>query len=187
MKIIIGQGNPEAKYDDTRHNVGFSALDHYAAKKGAEFQSKPKFDADIAELTLEDEKVLLVKPTTYYNETGRAARAIADFYKVDSSDILVIHDELALPFGTIRTREKGSDAGNNGIKSLNAHLSQNYARIRVGIWNERADQAGAFDFVLGKFTNEDIEKLKSSILPKISELIDDYISGKPTNTSYKLE
>jgi PTH1 family peptidyl-tRNA hydrolase len=187
MKIILGQGNPESKYDDTRHNVGFRALDYYADEKGAEFQPKPKFSAAIAELSIGNEKVLLVKPTTYYNETGRAARAVADFYKVDSSDILVIHDELALPFGTLRMREKGSDAGNNGIKSLNAHLGQNYARIRVGIWNEQADQTGAFDFVLGKFTSEDAKRLKSSILPKISELIDDYVNGNATTTSYKLE
>ena len=187
MKIILGQGNPESKYDGTRHNIGFSALDYYAREKGTDFQPKPKFSADIAELYIENEKILLVKPTTYYNETGRAIRAIADFYKVEPADILVIHDELALPFGTLRTREKGSDAGNNGIKSLNAHLGQNYGRIRVGIWNEIADQAGAFDFVLGKFNSEDTEKLKSSILPKISELIDDYISGNTANTSYKLE
>src|SRR6202007_316026 len=116
MKIIFAQGNPGQEYEKTRHNVGFLALDFYADKKTVQFQTKSKFYPDIAELTDGGEKVLLVKPTTFYNETGRAAHALADFYKVDTTDILVIHDELALPFGTLRLREKGSDAGNNGIK-----------------------------------------------------------------------
>jgi peptidyl-tRNA hydrolase, PTH1 family len=186
MKIIIGQGNPESQYDTTRHNVGFAAIDRYAHEKGVSFQTKSKFESDIGELSRNDEKILLVKPLTYYNETGRAARALADFYKLDSSDILVIHDELALPFGTLRSRDKGRDAGNNGIKSLNAHLGENYARIRVGIWNEIADRQGAFDFVLSKFTSEEVKRLDSDILPKIVELIDDFIDGNHTTTSHTL-
>lgn len=186
MKLILGQGNPESKYDGTRHNTGFAALDHYAREKGSSFQAKPKFDADIAELSVDGEKVLLVKPTTFYNETGKSARALSDFYKLETSDILVIHDELALPFGTLRTREKGSSAGNNGIKSLNAHLGEEYVRIRVGIWNEIADKQGAFDFVLARYSAEESEKLKKDILPKIDELIDDFIADKHSSTSHVL-
>lgn len=186
MKIILGQGNPESKYDGTRHNTGFAALDYYAREKDTSFLSKPKFDAEIAELSIDDEKVLLVKPTTYYNETGRAARALADFYKLEPQDILVIHDELALPFGTLRTREKGSSAGNNGIKSLNAHLGENYARIRVGIWNEITDKQGAMDFVLTRFSADESDKLKTDILPKICELIDDFVAGDHSSTSHVL-
>lgn len=186
MKIIIGQGNPESQYDTTRHNVGFAAIDRYAQEKGVSFQIKSKFESGVGELLRNDEKILLVKPLTYYNETGRAARALADFYKLNSSDILVIHDELALPFGTLRSRDKGRDAGNNGIKSLNAHLGENYARIRVGIWNEIADRQGAFDFVLSKFTGDEIKRLDSDILPKIVELIDDFIGGNHTTTSHTL-
>src|SRR6266568_2679917 len=130
MKLILAQGNPGAEYAKTRHNVGFMALDVYAEKHDLEFQDKSKFHAQIAEMMPEDEKILFVKPTTFYNETGQAARALADFYKIAPTDILVIHDDLALPFGTLRTREKGSDAGNNGIKSLNAHLGEKYTRIR---------------------------------------------------------
>lgn len=136
MKIILAQGNPGHEYEQTRHNVGFLALDFYVASHDLEFHSKPKFAADIAEATINGEKVLLVKPTTYYNETGRTARALADFYKVETPNIFVIHDELALPFGMLRTREKGSDAGNNGIKSLNTHIGENYSRLRVGTQND---------------------------------------------------
>lgn len=186
MKLILAQGNPGTKFDGTRHNVGFAAIDFYAEKAGVTFQPKPKFDANIADLTVEGEKVLLVKPTTYYNETGRTARALVDFYKLETSDVLVIHDELALPFGTLRTREKGSDAGNNGIKSLNAHLGEQYARIRVGIWNEIADKQGSFDFVLGKFTSDESTKLQGDILPKISQLVDEFVTGEHASSSHTL-
>ena len=186
MKILLAQGNPGAQYEQTRHNAGFLALDFFAKQKDVPFASKPKFHAEIAEYTEAGEKVLLVKPTTFYNETGVSARALADFYKVDTSDILAIHDDLALPFGTLRTREKGRDAGNNGIKSLNAHLGENYARIRIGIWSELADRAGATDFVLSRFTGEEATKLQGDILPKVSQLIDDFATGNHTATSHKL-
>lgn len=184
MKLILAQGNPGLEYAATRHNVGFLALDFYAAAHSLQFQSKPKFHADIAEITLHGEKVLLAKPTTYYNETGRAARAIADFYKLAPADILVIHDELALPFGTLRTREKGSDAGNNGIKSLNSHLGEHYARIRVGTWNNLAEHAGSMDFVLSKFGSDEMQKLEKDIFPKINELLLAFINNQHTASSY---
>jgi len=186
MKLILAQGNPGTQYAQTRHNVGFLAIDFFAHQKGVQFQPKPKFLADIAELTEAGEKVLLVKPTTFYNETGQAARALVDFYKLDTTDILVLHDELALPFGTLRTREKGSDAGNNGIKSLNAHLGENYARLRIGTWNELADKQGSFDFVLSKFSGDEMTKLQHDIFPKVSEIIDDFIAGQHELTSHTL-
>lgn len=186
MKLILGQGNPGPEYAKTRHNVGFMALDFYAAKQEVAFQPKSKFHAEIAEVTLAGEKILLAKPTTFYNETGLSARALTDFYKVDPTDVLVIHDELALPFGTVRVREEGSDAGNNGIKSLNNHLGQSYARIRVGTWNDHADKLGPFDFVLSKFTEEELSRLTTDILPKVTELIDEFIDSNHTPRSYRL-
>jgi PTH1 family peptidyl-tRNA hydrolase len=186
MKIIFAQGNPGADYEKTRHNVGFLALDYYADKHGLEFQTKSKFNAEIVETTVEGEKILLVKPQTYYNETGKAARTLVDFYKADTTNILVVHDELALPFGTLRLREKGSDAGNNGIKSLNAHLGENYHRLRVGTANELAEKQSPFDFVLSKFSAEEAEKLQKDIFPKIADMIDDFISGHPEITSHSL-
>lgn len=186
MKIIFAQGNPGEQYAQTRHNVGFMALDYYAGQHDLAFQNKAKFAADIAETIVNDEKVLLVKPTTFYNETGRTALALATFYKVEASDIVVIHDELSLPFATLRTRDKGSDAGNNGIKSLNAALGENYARIRVGTANDLLERQGPLDFVLSKFSAEETERLKADILPKVSDLIDDFIAGKHTATSHKM-
>lgn len=178
MKVIFAQGNPGLQYQHTRHNVGFLALDAYAQKNGIQFTPKPKFNAEIAEFSHSGEKVLLVKPGTFYNETGIAARTLVDFYKLNpATDFLVIHDELALPFGVVRTRLSGSDAGNNGIKSLNAHLGQNYARIRVGIFNSLNAQADAANFVLGNFTQE--EKLS---LPAIFTHINTFVSQFLNNT-----
>lgn len=186
MKIIFAQGNPGNEYRHSRHNVGFFALDQLALRHSKEFTKKPKFHADIAELSEAGEKVLLVKPTTFYNETGQSARLLMDFYKLDSTDILVIHDDLALPFGTIRTRQKGSDAGNNGIKSLNAHLGQDYTRIRVGVWNELRDRMPDADFVLGNFNRLETEALQTTIIPKIAEIVTEFCNGTHSTTSHKL-
>ena len=156
MKLIIGLGNPEAIYDLTRHNVGFLLLDHVAKELNAPWQEKTKFKGSIAETIIGGEKVIMLKPTTYYNLSGEAAKAVVDFYKLrPAHDVLVLHDELALPFGTLRTRLSGSDAGNNGIKSLIAHLGPDFARIRVGTWNEHAVRQDAADFVLSRFTTEE--------------------------------
>lgn len=186
MKIILAQGNPGEKYAATRHNVGFMALDFYAGEKDLEFLPKPKFEALIAEDSRGDEKVLLVKPTTFYNDTGRCAISLLNFYKESSENLLVVHDETSLPFGTLRTRNRGSDAGNNGIKSLNNNLGEDYARIRVGTANELLTSTGSYDFVLSKFNGKEATKLKSDILPKVSELIDDFIVGNHQTTSHKL-
>ena len=187
MKIIFAQGNPETRYDNTRHNIGFTVLDHFAQQHGATFGDKPKFLAHIAELILNGEKVLLVKPTTYYNETGRSARVLIDFYKLDpAKDLLVVHDDLALDFGTIRTREKGSDAGNNGIRSLNAHLGPDYARLRIGIANELRSQIPDADFVLSRFSRGEDEAVQTTISPKMSELIKSFISESHEITSHRL-
>lgn len=173
MKLIFAQGNPGKEYAPTRHNVGFFVLDHYARDHGAVFGAKSKFHAEIAEFTVSGEKIILAKPTTYYNETGRSARALIDFYKINpSQEFLVIHDDLVLPFGTVRTREKGSSAGNNGIKSLNAALGEDYKRLRIGIYNPLRDQIPDADFVLARFTSKEKE-----MLPKIYDLAARHITS----------
>lgn len=164
MKLILAQGNPESKYSDTRHNVGFRIIDEFAKSLDLTWSEKSKFAALIAETTIDGEKVILAKPTTYYNETGQSARKLVDFYSImPEHDLLVIHDDLALPFGTIRTRKQGSDAGNNGIKSLNSHIGPEYHRIRIGISNDLRERVGDVDFVLGRFSKEEADKLSDAI------------------------
>jgi PTH1 family peptidyl-tRNA hydrolase len=187
MKLIFAQGNPGREYENSRHNVGFMTIDTFAAGQRAEFINKPKFNAEIAELSIAGDKVLLVKPTTFYNETGIAARKLTYFYKIiPSEDLLVIHDDLALPFGTIRVRKKGSDAGNNGIKSFNTHIGQEYARLRVGIGTENRTNDDA-SFVLSNFNSTEGNMLKEKIIPKLNELINDFLAGKLEYTSHALE
>jgi PTH1 family peptidyl-tRNA hydrolase len=180
MKLILAQGNPEAKYDNTRHNIGFRIIDEFAKSRDLTWSDKSKFNVLIAETTIDGEKVILVKPTTYYNETGQSARKLIDFYNLEPiTDLLVIHDELALPFGTIRTRKQGSDAGNNGIKSINNHVGDEYHRIRIGIANDLRERVGDADFVLNKFTEDEDEaliKLQPEIFGFISNFIDGHLS-----------
>ena len=171
MKVILFQGNFPEKYNETRHNVGFEFADYLAKKLNAKFQEKPKFKAFIADISLFGEKVLLVKPTTFYNETGFSARSICDFYKVDfRKDFLAIHDDLDLDFGVVRIRKSGSSAGNNGLKSLISVFGEDFARIKIGIKNEFLPKIGAMNFVLAKFSKSESEKL-----PQIFEICKDFV------------
>lgn len=192
MKLIVGLGNPEKRYDGTRHNIGFAVLDSYAADQKATWKQSPRFKAYLAELDMarvdsvsqEAERILLVKPTTYYNLVGESVRAISDFYKITPENILVIHDDHALPFGVVRTREKGSDAGNNGIKSLNAHVGPNTRRIRIGTGAELLGQVTDADFVLSKFSTKEKDSL--ALLQKyINKIIESFRLGNFQATTQK--
>ncbi|HRJ06514.1 MAG TPA: aminoacyl-tRNA hydrolase [Candidatus Saccharibacteria bacterium] len=185
MKIVFGLGNPGSKYVGTRHNTGFLALDAISKELGADFSDKPKFNAEVAEFSIHGEKVLLVKPQTFYNEAGRSYRSLIDFYKVDPADTLVIHDELALPFGTIRIRHGGSDAGNNGIKSINQHGGASSVRMRIGVENASRSQVGDVDFVLSKFTKDEAHVLERSVLAQVVRLTESFLadSHQPTSIS----
>lgn len=185
MKLILAQGNPESKYDNTRHNVGFAVIDAFAESLQLRWTDKSKFNAMIAETTIDDEKIILAKPTTYYNETGQSARKIIDFYSIlPEHDVLVVHDDLALPFGTLRTRTQGSDAGNNGIKSLNSHIGLDYHRIRIGIANDLREKITDADFVLSRFTKDESDTFRASIIPKAIECIDAFVAHSLDSTSH---
>lgn len=187
MKIIFAQGNPGSQYAATRHNIGWSILDAVAAAHAVDFKRNDKFFADVAMVTQKGEKVLLVKPLTFYNETGRSARALVDFYKLDpAEDFLVIHDDLSLPFGTIRVRENGSSAGNNGIKSLSSHLGENYGRIRIGVWNDTLSHIPHVDMVLGRLTKDESNLLKDKVIPHINTLIDQFVIERLPHTSHSV-
>jgi PTH1 family peptidyl-tRNA hydrolase len=184
MKLIFTQGNPGPDYAETRHNIGFLIANSCAEQAGVTFKSQSKFFAEIAEYSESSEKILIAKPTTFYNETGRSLAAIKQFYKLEEDDILVIHDELALPFGTLRSRIGGSDAGNNGIKSINSYGGAGTARLRVGVGNELRARMGDTDFVLGRFSKDEKIALKETIIPKSLEIIGDFIAGNFAHTTH---
>lgn len=188
MKLIFAQGNPGSRYEKTRHNVGFLVLDALKeALNGSEWKKHPKANGIVSEITLNGEKSLLVKPMTYYNETGMVARSLIDFYKLSpKADLLVIHDDLALPVGTVRVRQKGSDAGNNGIKSLNQHLGGDYTRLRIGIWNDKRDRMEDADFVLSKFNRSDRKLIDQLIKEKILQITEGFLENNLETTSHTL-
>lgn len=177
MKIIVAQGNPGLQYARTRHNIGFMVVDALAVAHNAAWKKSRATLAETAEIQLHGQRVLLVKPLSFYNETGTVAQALLHYHKQQAAtDLLVVHDELALPFGTIRTRQKGSDAGNNGIKSLIQHVGSDFWRIRIGIWNEHRDRIDDADFVLSAFSETERNELEN-IKQKAIELIDSFIKG----------
>lgn len=187
MKLIIAQGNPGKKYAKTRHNLGFSILDELAKNYKLKWQTNSRFHAEIAKGTFGNTEVILVKPTTFYNETGLSARAFIDFYKLDAKqDCLLIHDDLALPFGVIRVRQKGSDGGNNGVKSINSHIGNDYWRIRIGINNDLRERIDDADFVLSYFNQDEANKVIESITPNVIGLIDEFCINSLSANSNKL-
>ena len=186
MKVILALGNPGDKYVHTRHNAGFLIIDQLAAEQSAQFSNKPKFSADIAELNISGEKILLVKPTTYYNEVGIAARALMDFYKLTLDDVLIIHDDTDLDFGKIRVRKGGRDAGSNGLKSLHAHIGADFWHIRIGTDNLLRRQIGDVDFVLSKFNTDERKILRDWTIPKAIKLIGTFLDDTIEPLSVKL-
>jgi PTH1 family peptidyl-tRNA hydrolase len=149
MKIVVGLGNPGKRYDGTRHNVGFAVIDSLASGvRAGRFQSR--FQAQVCELVEDVGKILLVKPETFMNLSGRCVREIVDFYQLSLTDLLVVCDDLNLPLGKLRVRSKGTHGGHNGLRDIQAHLgTTDYARLRLGVDAPRDD---AVDHVLGRFS-----------------------------------
>ncbi len=171
MKLVVGFGNPESKYNFTRHNFGFLTLDFYAKIKDLQWEQNPKFNA----IWLKSDDVIFIKPQTYYNEVGSSIQAFAHFYKIEPADILVVCDDFNLDFGELRYRKNGSAGGNNGLKStISALNTTDFPRLRLGTDSSLRQKYGDTDFVLGKFTPEEKEKLPE-ILRATCDRIDSLI------------
>lgn len=171
MKIIVGLGNPGDKYSKNRHNVGYIILDNVFSDEKIIWEKK--FSAMIAKLNYMGEKLILVKPTTYMNLSGKAILEVTNFYKIDAKDILVIHDDIYLKPNQIKVKIGGSDAGHNGIKSIDSVLGTNmYYRLRYGVGNLFLGDLS--DYVLSDFNSEEIQNIiknKTTILEVIKEFI----------------
>lgn len=170
MKLIIGLGNPGSKYANTRHNTGFRAVDVLAGN--TKWQADKKFSSQIVELKKNGAKIILAKPQTFMNESGRAARLLIDYYKIPLADILVIGDDLDLLLGQTRLRASGSAGGHNGLASIIAHLgTEHFARLRIGIAEEKTGKQDLLseDYVLRPFSKggEAIIKKSLATLPEI--------------------
>lgn len=185
--LIIGLGNPGKDYDGTRHNIGFAVVDDFAAKNDfPAWTAKKDLKCELTIQNLGQSRVILVKPTTFMNKSGEAAQAVQRFYRVYSQNTLAVYDELAIPFGSLRTRIGGSDAGHNGVKSLIQHLGDDFGRLRVGVGSAISKKADAADFVLGKFTKKEQENLPL-IVREAGALLTEYIfSGQLPPETRKL-
>ena len=159
--LLVCLGNPGDKYENTRHNVGFMVADEVADRQGKPIQ-RLRFKALTNILTISGEKVLVMKPVTYMNLSGEAARQGADFYKIPPERVLVVSDDTALPVGKLRIRIKGSAGGHNGLKSIIQHLgTDQFPRLRVGV-GEKPEGYDLADYVLGHFSPEDAQKMQEA-------------------------
>jgi len=177
--LLVGLGNPGKEYDGTRHNVGFACLDAFVkAQDFPAWITKKDLKSLVSSGTVGSTRVIAIKPTTFMNRSGEAVQAAAAFYKILPEQIVVIHDELDIPFGQIRTRMGGGSAGHNGIKSLLQHIDENFGRIRIGVRNDIADQADSADFVLGKFTKDENSHLTDLTRETTAILTEYLVSGR---------
>ena len=175
MKLVVGLGNPGAKYKGTRHNVGFMTMDEVAYQEKFDFD-KALFDAVFAQVQIGGEKVIFMKPLTFMNLSGEAIRPLMNYFKIGIEDIVVLYDDMDLPVGKIRLRQKGSAGGHNGIKSIISCLgSDQFNRIKIGV-GRPAPGRSVVNHVLANFEKEEQEEILASV-DKSVEALRDWIKG----------
>ena len=175
MYLIAGLGNPGKQYFATRHNIGFSAIDYISQKHNIDV-SKIKYKGLIGEGTIAGEKVILLKPQTFMNLSGESVREAAAFHKIPPENVISLHDDISLPVGVLRIREKGSAGGHNGLKSIIAHLnSQDFPRMKIGVGAPQPDKDLA-DYVLGRISKEE-EKILFDVLARVCDAVSEYIKS----------
>ena len=172
MKLIVGLGNPDSKYDNTRHNVGFMLLDYIFSKDS--FVLNKKMNAMEFITNINGEKIVVIKPMTYMNLSGDAVSKYLNFYKIDVSDMMVIQDDLDMPLGNIKLLFNRGAGGHNGIKDIVLKSgSRNFLRVKIGIG--KSNLIDTKDYVLGKFTNSDKEII-NSVFFEIRDIVNDYVN-----------
>ncbi|HEX5797068.1 MAG TPA: aminoacyl-tRNA hydrolase [Candidatus Saccharimonadales bacterium] len=175
--LIVGLGNPGKKYEDTRHNIGFKIIDNFAGKQGfPDWILKKDLKCLLTNHKLGEAKVTLIKPTTYMNNSGEAVQAAKRFYRIKDDNVLVVHDELDIDFGTIRIRSGGKAAGHNGIKSVINHCGEDFGRVRVGIGPKKPARIASEDFVLSRFSETQRANL-SLLLQEANSILSEYAFG----------
>ena len=172
MKLIVGLGNPGKEYEKTRHNIGYMYLDYIT--DNSEFVLNKANKALEYEKNIDGEKVLFIKPITFMNLSGEAVSRYIRYYKLNTDDILIIHDDLDLEVGTYKIKQHGSSGGHNGLKNIELHLhTQEYKRIKIGISNDKS--INTKDYVLGKISKEN-KKVLDETINKVVDILDDYFT-----------
>jgi len=174
-KAIIGLGNPGKRYERTRHNVGFHVVETFAEEHGCLFKKKSAFHASVAEGMIDSNAVLLVKPETYMNLSGNAVGAIVNYFSLEAEDVLVIVDDVHLPFGNVRLRKKGTSGGHNGLRSIEGALgTDTYHRLRIGVSNPPA-YMDMEAYVLSRFMADELDKLET-VFQHASSIATDWVN-----------
>lgn len=172
-KMIVGLGNPGKQYEHTHHNIGFMVIDDYAKYIGEKF-NKTMLSGSYLEFRHNNEKIILLKPLKYMNLSGEVVAAFSRYYNVDAKDILIISDDLALPTGKIRLRQRGSSGGHNGLKNIELHLhTDEYKRLRIGIENKK--DMNIVDYVLSNLDKNETEII-NNIFPTTRNIIDEFLT-----------
>ncbi|EHJ51772.1 aminoacyl-tRNA hydrolase [Streptococcus macacae] len=176
-KLIVGLGNPGSKYHETKHNIGFMALDKIVKPLNLKFTMNQTFKAETASTFISGEKIYFIKPTTFMNRSGVAVRAFLAYYNLTVKDLIVIYDDLDMEIGKIRFRQKGSAGGHNGIKSIIREIgSQDFDRVKIGIGRPKSDMT-IINYVLGKF-DKDSQIIISDTLDKVDKAVNYYLQTK---------
>jgi PTH1 family peptidyl-tRNA hydrolase len=177
MRLVVGLGNPGAKYTSTRHNIGYRVVE---AMAGNTLREERRFRGALSKTEVNGETVLFLQPRTYMNASGESVRLVCDYFKIDLKDVLVVVDDVALPLGKQRLRAFGGAGGHNGLKSIKQHMrSQEYARLRVGVG--AAQEKALVDHVLGVFTAAEKEKVENAIRESC-EVIEQWIQAVDTES-----
>jgi PTH1 family peptidyl-tRNA hydrolase len=170
ISLVAGLGNPGRDYENSRHNLGWVAIDAYASKHGLAWKNAPDFDSVIARRDLGPGRTLwFVKPQTFMNESGRAVAALARYHRIAPEEVAAVYDDLTIDLGLVKVSVSGSDAGHNGVASLLEHLGNGFARLRLGVGPKYPAEMDLKDFVLARFTQEQ--------LTLIQQKTDTYVQG----------
>jgi PTH1 family peptidyl-tRNA hydrolase len=162
IQIIVGLGNPGDRYDQTRHNAGFWFVDELARRYGGDFREDRRHQGEVARITIGDRDVRMLKPATFMNRSGNSVRSLASYLKVPPEALLVAHDELDLPVGSVRLKRGGGPGGHNGLKDLIAHMGRDFLRLRLGIGHPE-HQGDVVDYVLNRPSRKEADSIRRAV------------------------
>lgn len=183
MTLFVGLGNPGSEYEDTRHNIGFKVIDKLVSDFGARDISKNSFHGKLYRAA----NSLFLKPTTYMNLSGKSVQPVKQFFKIELEDIIVIHDDIDIPFGAVRFKRGGGHGGHNGLKSLDTHITKEYLRVRVGV-GKPEHKSQVADYVLHDFSEEEaqhLEKLTEHVAGACKALLHEKLNVVKSHYSLK--
>jgi len=171
ISLVAGLGNPGREYERSRHNLGWVAVDAYASRHGLAWRDAPDFESIVARRDLGPGRALwLVKPQTFMNESGRAVAAMARYHRIGPGDVAAVYDDLTIDLGLVKVSVSGSDAGHNGVASLLEHLGNGFARLRLGIGPKSPPEMDLKDFVLARFTQEQLTLIQQKTETYVQDL-----------------